>query len=186
MTQFRLILIISIFTLYSCKNNSDGYFNEMPERFNVDSLTKLTGLFNSIKIQKSDNGNKIRLSSNDCALIPFCGTIWFSQDTIYIQNEQLEPSPFLILNKSKNSQWSISYSPERTDEVTYLGTVPDNNSGGNLELFMLTPIIRKAPLDASYLKYILVRQGGIKYLGFWSYPGEFTISLNKYPQAIKN
>ncbi len=176
-------ITISLFLLVaflSC-GNKKGYFGEMYDSYRVDSLESFKDLIGSLKTKPFKNS--LRISCNDCNQIPFCGVLTYISDTIFFRTQE-SLKPFLILNSKRLSKTTIEYSKNRLDEVTNLGTIYDKENGDSLALFMLQPTLTNLPPDATYLKFITLKKGGIKHLTFANNAGNYTIKLSKYPSII--
>lgn len=182
--------LILVLVLFSCHSGElRGYFDKMPYDFVTDSLTFYKEPFELLETEFMNGGaDVIKVFSKEeyvCSLIPFCGFLKYEDDTIYHSSvDTTSMQPFLILNAKKYTKWVVEYKQERSDEVTYMGRIFDKEKRDSVHLFQLSPVKRIAPMDATYLKFIAIEKGGIRYLSFANNLHFFTISFQQHPKVI--
>jgi hypothetical protein len=160
MKHIFIILSVVAISLPSCTNErSSSFFRDMPLKYEVDSLSIFSDLMGSLITKKMDD-NVLYMSCDDCNLIPFCGYLKFSATRL--------------------APYTVEYSNDRVDEIRNLGRVFDKKNADSLFLFQLTPIVKQSLPDATYLKYISIRDGGIRHLTFSNSGGDYTIELSKF------
>lgn len=177
------ILMLGILFLISCTVKEEGFFSNMPSTYEGDLYG---GLFEGLSTIKILNGNGLKVNSEDCDLIPFCGVLEYRNDSIFYSNDQDRVAKlFLVLNSKEYSKIIIEYSDNRSDEVTYIGLSYDRKHQDSLALFKFKPIKRSVPHDTDYLKYLGIKRGGIRLLTFGSGNGkDVSIELTEKPTII--
>jgi hypothetical protein len=184
---YTSIYFVGLLIFAQCSNSDLGY-NQMPENYKTDSLLSYKEIFAGLKTTSgSQNGVPyLKVESNDCATIPFCGFLKIISDTMFFSVTEFGKGvPFLLLNARKFSKWSISYFENQIDSVCYLGKTYRETDKDSLMLFWLQPQTRNAPVDASYLKYLMLNSKGVfKYWTFSGGEGDKTIKLDQYPKLV--
>jgi len=180
-----MFLIASI--LSSCERKVDGFFSEMPDRYDGKELPMYADIIESLKIEKDNTGNKIEISCSDCDVMPLCGYLMFRSDSIFYSNKSdNKVKLFFALKAKKNSNQIFEYSDSRSDKITFLGAVYDPIIKDSVLLLKLAPVKREIPPDGDFLKYISIKNGGIKLFTFSSGVGsDVSIELSKVPKVIK-
>ena len=180
----RLCFIISVFS--SCETREVGFFGEMPDFFDGSNLSMYSDIIESLKIKKDQSNDRIEISCKDCDLMPLCGYLMFRNDSVFYSNKSDNRLKlFFALKSKKKSIQRIEYSASRSDRITFLGTVYDPIIKDSVFLLKLTPVTREIPPDGDYLKYISIKNGGIKMITFSSGVGkEVSIELSKAPKII--
>lgn len=171
----------------SCKKHNSSYW-QMPEYYKTDSLSYFKEVIGSLKTIYRIQDNYLKVEVNDCLLIPFCGYLRYSGDTIFfLKDEGGKEIPFLFLRAKKSVGWLVNYSSERSDSIYYIGSGFDkSNSKDSLWMFQLKPRLYKRPSDSTFLKFITLGHGGIKSITFSNYFNDCTISLTEYSKVIYN
>ena len=161
------------------------FFDDMPTKFKVDSLSALTDLFAGLTVKHLDD-NVIEIKSSDPDMLPFAGVLEVRNDTIYYrQAEGKQAMPYLNLNAPKFDTLRIDYSLRRADQVVSMGTIYDAGSKDSLYYFSLKPLKRVSSYQTIYLKIIALRRGeGIKYLTFGKDDHSVTIAVMEFPMVI--
>lgn len=182
--SFPLLFAIGL----SCSiDKQDGYFADMPRRYDIDSLSRHERLFESLRTRAyfKDGVSVLSVHCNDCVLIPFCGYLILKSDTVYYaRSEDEELRPYLVMNSDKFASRRIEYSSVRADSVTYMGMMYDKHFDDSIAFFRLKPIERKSAIDATYLKFIAIKEGGIRYLTFSNSSGDVSILLSSHPRVV--
>lgn len=169
------------------EGRQEGFFAQMPRAYQTDSLSVYKDLFGSLTTlaYRTSDGSTLAVNCDDCTLIPFCGVLLFRNDTVfYSGSEGDRPKPFLVMNAPRFSGGRIEYSNLRIDSVTYMGKMYDKHYNDSIPFFRLNPKKRMAALDASYLKYIALKEGGIRYLTFSGMAGDISIRLSERPHVV--
>lgn len=180
----KYIFFILPLCFISCVKN-DGFFREMPKTYSVDSLTAFEDIFDGLKTTQIGNGDVLKVESSDCYLIPFCGFLTFRNDTIFYSQQTGESlRPFMVLNERRFQKRTIEYEDGRVDEIRYLGLIPEIGSQDSLALFEIIPIKRRQPADATYLKFLGIRDGGIKLVTFGGTSADYSIRISHYPKLV--
>ncbi len=190
-----LVIFNCLFCDVSCKsgsqsdfeNGNTGYFNEMPRKYKTDSLEIFKDLFNNLKTTTEvENGvSYLHVESGDCKLIPFCGYLKVSGDTIFhAASKSNQWNPFLIFNAKLFSGWTIKYSTTRIDSITYFGKRFDIIKQDSIPLFLLTPLVGTTSPHESYLRYISIRNGGIQSISISNQLNDITIQLIEHPKVV--
>jgi hypothetical protein len=181
MKHIFIILSVVAISLPSCTNErSSSFFRDMPLKYEVDSLSIFSDLMGSLITKKMDD-NVLYMSCDDCNLIPFCGYLKYSNDSLLYSKDRDENFRlFLLFSATRLAPYTVEYSNDRVDEIRNLGRVFDKKNADSLFLFQLTPIVKQSLPDATYLKYISIRDGGIRHLTFSNSGGDYTIELSKF------
>ena len=183
-TNFVLVLTICI-SMNSCFRQKSGFFEKMPTSFLTDSLTVQNDLFESINIQHT-NGDEIKFDAGDyCNVIPFCGFLMAKNGTIYYKKDKTsEYRPYLKLGVSKFDTTHFVYSNSRIDNVVAMGKMMDSIFKDSIHYFQLLPVQSGSPHHNSYVRYVAIKNGGIRYLTFKTYSKDYTILLKNYPKVV--
>lgn len=90
----------------------------------------------------------------------------------------------MVLNERRFQTRTIAYPDGRIDDIRYLGLIPERGSQDSLALFEIIPIKRLQPADAGYLKFVAIKDGGIKLVTFSGSTGDYSIKIGQYPKLI--
>lgn len=185
MTRKQNLILFILVPLWLTACGPKEFFNDMPVKFKVDSLTVLKDLFAGLSIKHLDD-NVIEIRSTEPDLVPFAGVLEVRDGTVfYKQNEKAPPVPYLKLTAAKFDTLHVNYSDRRADEVVALGRVYDDLSKDSLYYFHLKPLKRISSSESIYIRSIALKNGeGIKYLTFGKDHYSVTIELADYPRVI--
>jgi hypothetical protein len=183
-----ILLFIILYISLHCGNHAmESFFDRMPTTYNIDSLETYKDVFNKLVTRHGINNgiSYLKVESDNRQLIPFCGYLHVFSDTVYYSsNKEEKGNPFLFLNAEKFKKWKINYSENRADSIIYVGKIYDKFMHDSLKLFWLKPQTTDLPLDASYLKFITLTDGGFRHFTFSNMMGDQTVILNSYPKII--
>ncbi|MEJ1238095.1 hypothetical protein WBG78_08200 [Chryseolinea sp. T2] len=182
-TKNLILIALLPSLLMSC--GSKDFFDDMPTKYSVDSLTVLKDLVAGLQLKHLDD-NIIEVRSTEADLVPFAGVLEVKNDTIFYRQAEEKPAmPYLKLNAPRFDTLHINYSDRRADQVIAMGRVYDVLSRDSLYHFQLKPLKRISSNQSIYLKSIALRKGeGIKYLTFGKDDYSVTIALIKFPKVV--
>lgn len=179
LTAYLIVLTM----LVSCVQSDSGYFDDMPATFHTDSLSEQRALFEKITVTPMRK-NEIEIRSDDCSKIPFCGDLFYRNDTIFHRSNSSTPyEPYLLLNARRFDTLTFVYSPGRADRVVFMGLMWDKIRMDSIKYFQLIPLKRPGPAHIPWVRYIAVNNGGIRFLTFESYMKSYTVALEEYPKV---
>ena len=95
-----------------------------------------------------------------------------------------EYRPYLKLGVSKFDTTHFVYSNSRIDNVVAMGKMMDSIFKDSIHYFQLLPVQSGSPHHNSYVRYVAIKNGGIRYLTFKTYSKDYTILLKNYPKVV--
>jgi hypothetical protein len=183
----RIVAILSICScLLSCYSRK-GFFYEMSPSYVGTALPYYGDVFEKLKTKIVDDGNSLEISCEGFeSLIPFCGHLEFRNDSIfYANNDDKIEKLFMVFGERLKTQRVLEYSSQRIDKVKFIGMKYRSKTKDSVAVYQFNPVKGGPPLDGDYLKYVAVKRGGIKLLGFSSGGGEINIELSATPHVIR-